>query len=208
MPAPAKPNQAVRMPVGVSRLLAYYQADRGPGILAPRGWSCVGLSGSGGSFLFVVPQQLDASVLLHAERFRLSGYVVAVHLADGESSGRFEVAQVIARVFPAHKAFVDGVIYAFDFFAPEVTWGPYPGDKLHYLSGGVVEYSTPPNSEGLGTQSPLKPNDQPIVGAAILQGQTPDLVLLSMRLPPKAAAATTEIIKQMEVQAERGLVDR
>jgi hypothetical protein len=93
------------------------------------------------------------------------------------------------------------VIDLFDFFASEVTYGPYPTDKLIYRSDRVVEYLTPPNSKGLGTANLIKQNDESIEGVAILQGPTPDLLLLRVRLPPEMHAIKSQIIRQVEREA-------
>ena len=108
------------------------------------------------------------------------------------------MASVIARVFPAHKPFVDRVVAMFASFASELKFGPYPGDKLVYRSGRMVEYSTPPNTEGLGTFFDLRPNGVSIDGVAILQGDTPDLVMLNMRLPPNLKALEGPIRADVE----------
>jgi hypothetical protein len=65
-------------------------------------------------------------------RDKFDGSVVELRGIDGETSGRFTVAQVVARVFPAHGQFVHNVIEMFDFFAPEVTYSPFPDDTLTY----------------------------------------------------------------------------
>ena len=76
--------------------------------------------------------------------------------------------------------------------------GPYPEDLLRYKSKTAVEYKTPPQTEGLGTHSSLLKNDSPIEGVAILVGKTPDLVLLSVRLPPELLGLTSAIVGQVE----------
>ena len=123
-----------------------------------------------------------------------TGPAIEVDAIDGGTSGRFSVARVIARAFPKHRAFVQSVIDLFD-SAEDYTFSPYPGDKLIYKSDRVVEYRTPPKSEGLGTMtSRLQSNEDPIDGVAILQGQTPDLLLLSVRLPSDMKALRSQII--------------
>jgi hypothetical protein len=79
----------------------------------------------------------------------------------GGTSGRFDVAEVIARVFPAYKAFVKTVREMFDFPSSEFPAGPYRKDKLTYKSNRMVEYETPSHADGLGTQSWIKKNDSP-----------------------------------------------
>ena len=49
----------------------------------------------------------------------------------------------------------------------------------------------------------LKTSDYPAVGVAILQGDTPDLLLLTVRLPPNMADLASGIIQQVERDARR-----
>jgi hypothetical protein len=67
----------------------------------------------------------------------------------------------------------------------------------------VVEYTTPAQTEGLGTHSRLKKNGSPIYGAAILIGQAPDLTLLSVRLPDDLTGLTSAIVRQVESDSAR-----
>jgi hypothetical protein len=133
------------------------------------------------------------------------GPAIQVAEISGETSGRFEVARVIARIFPARKAFVQSVIKEGTEPASEFPYGPYPKDKLTIRSDRIVEYQTPPRSEGLGTISRLQTNDYPIDGVAILQGQTPDLLVLTVRLPSDMNDLTLHIIQQIERDNERSL---
>jgi hypothetical protein len=151
--------------------------------------------------LFASPRSIDSAHLFFPGRSGFEGSVIEVHYSEGETSGRFEVAQVIARVFPDYKAFVSRAIELFDFVADEITFGPYPNDALTYKSNRVVEYETPAQTEGLGTGSSLLKNDSPIEGAAMLIGQTPDLLLLSVRLPPELTGLTGAIVGQFERDA-------
>ena len=126
-----------------------------------------------------------------------SGAVVGLARSIGATSGRFAVAGIIARVFPAHKAFVAGVRTLFG--EPESTYpsGPYAADRLSYKSGEVVEYHTPADTEGLGTSFPLKKGPLAMRGVAILiNGDPPDVVLLSVRLPPDLTALGPAISRQ------------
>src|SRR3979411_2121933 len=55
LPAPDTPDKTIRLDANVAQRLTYYKAESGPGILAPRGWNCVGSYGSAGSNLIVAP---------------------------------------------------------------------------------------------------------------------------------------------------------
>jgi len=196
--APKSAWKAVRIDASVAARLAYYGTGSASGVPAPRGWYCFGTYGSAGSTLFVTPQPIKRDDLFSSTWRGITGPAVQVAGVEGGTSGRFEVARVIARVFPAYKAFVEGVIKEGLEPASHFPFGPFPNDKLIYRGDRIVEYQTPPRAEGLGTMSRLLASDDPIDGVAILQGQTPDLLLVSVRLPPDMSTLTSHIIQQVE----------
>jgi hypothetical protein len=115
---------------------------------------------------------------------------------------------LIARVFPAHKAFVRSVMEMFDQAPGSYTFGPYATDRLTYRSTTVVEYRTLAQTDGLGTHFRLlEKNGSPIDGVAVLIGKTPDLLLLSARLPVNLSWLTSSIVRQFEHDAARLLRD-
>jgi hypothetical protein len=128
----------------------------------------------------------------------VSGYGIQLSESSGYTSGSFEVAHIIARVFPAHLAFVRRVIAEGVEPAASFTYGPYPADKLTYKSKEAVEYVTQPNAEGLGTMSSLIKDADPIDGVAILTGEDPSLTQLSARLPTEMSDLLPAIIRQVE----------
>jgi len=178
-----------------AQALAYYRSADGIGLLAPRGWYCEGVSGSGGAALFLSPKPID----LDRSRPGWKGFegpAIEVNHMNNESSGVYEIVEVIARVFPAYRAFAVRVWKDIDLPFPS---GPYPNDILAYKNKTVVEYNTPARKEGLGTRfSWLKKNDTPVAGAAILIGDPPDVLLLSVRLPPDLARLTPVIVRDVE----------
>jgi hypothetical protein len=202
--APEGVEKIVQMDASAAEKLAYYKAENSSGVLAPRGWYCFGTYGSSGSNLFVTPQPINSADLLSATWGGISGTGIQVQEISGDTSGRFQVASVIARVFPAHKAFAEGVIKEGVEPASSFPFGPYPQDRLTYRSDQVVEFQTPAHSEGLGTASSLKQNDEPIEGVAILEGETPDLLLLTVRLTGAANDLTPQIIQQVESDSAAG----
>jgi hypothetical protein len=188
------------MDARTAKRLAYYQAENPPGVLAPRGWYCFGLYGSSGSDLYVTPQPIkwDSDGPSSTTWAGITRPVVQASFTYGGTSGRFEVAKVIARVFPARKAFVENVLKEGMEPASDFPFGPYPKDKLILQNDQIVEYQTPAHSEGLGTVSWLRANGYPISGVAILQGAEPDLVSLRVRLPSDMNDLTSSIIQQFE----------
>jgi len=186
--APQGEPKVVPLRIGAAQKLAYYKSQFGRGVLAPRGWFCVGANGSSSAELWVTPEVIDPG------QTGFSGPVVELSGIDGMGSGGYEVALIIARVFPAHRSFLRGFLAD----GLELPIGPYPDDKLKYKSRDIVEYLTPAQSEGLGTQRGLRRNASPIVGVAILTPEPTGVDLLSVRLPPDLAHLTPIIVRQVE----------
>jgi hypothetical protein len=197
--APVGKFKSVAIAPQLAQRLAYYQAQYGIGVLAPRGWYCFGTYGSSGQNLFVAPAPIASAELLSASWKGFTGPAIQLSGAIGDTSGRFEVAEVIARVFPAHKAFLQNVIAEGIEPAGSFPSSPYPDDQLTYKSSELVEYVTPANQEGLGTRSRLVKNDSPILGVAVLTGEELSLTQLSARLSPGMAGLKSAIVEQVEL---------
>lgn len=200
--APAGKNKALAIPADTAEKLAYYKAEDGAGVLAPRGWYCFGTYGSNGSVLYIGPTPLNSADLFSTTWKGIAGPAIQISSSIGDTSGRFEVAQIIARIFPAYKKFVQDVIAENIEPASSFHYGPYPKDKLIYRSQKIVEYETPADTDGLGTDSTLQKNSDPIYGVAILVAEVPDLLLLHVRLSPKQKDLAPIIIRQVELDAE------
>jgi hypothetical protein len=84
--------------------------------------------------------------------------------------------------------------------ATSFPFGPYRNDKLRYKGNDVVEYQTPPNTEGLGTNSRLRKSDRRIDGVAILVGPSsePNLIFLAVKLPATSLNLSQAMIQQVE----------
>jgi hypothetical protein len=200
--APAGQARQLPIPPGTAARLAWYKAADAPGVLAPRGWHCFSTYGSSRATLYVSPEPLTAKLVLPGNGWNgFSGPAIEISSSYGDTSGRFPVAETIARVFPAHRDFVQKVIAEGIEPASSFPFGPYPTDKLTYKSNEIVEYITPANTDGLGTNSELKKSGYPISGVAILAGEEPNLVLLIARLPPATSDLTPAIIQQVERDA-------
>jgi hypothetical protein len=204
--APKGTNKSVPISPLDAEALDYYESANDIGLVAPRGWSCEGASGSSGSALFLSPTPIHHDL---AGWEGLEGPAIEVqHITSENGSGMFEIAEIIARVFPKYRSVAKRFWerMGLDSASPS---GPYPKDTLTYKSKTVVEYKTPAQTEGLGNfDSWLKKNETPIVGAAILivdppnlVGNPPNLVLLSVRLPPDLARLTPAIISYVERDA-------
>jgi hypothetical protein len=200
MDAPEGTSVSVPLSAKEGQQLAHYSSSHGLGVLGPRGWYCFGAYGSSVAALFLSPQPIDAANMFSTKN-GFTGPAIEISHSLGNTMGRFEVAETIARVFPACRAFATRVAEEFDLPASSFPLGPYPRDTLTYKSKVMVEYKTPAQTEGLGTRSRLKKNDSPIEGVAILIGQTPDLLCLSVRLPPDLNGLTSAIVRQFERDA-------
>ena len=199
--APISKSLAVAIPAALAQRLAYYKSEYGPGTLAPRGWHCFSNYGSDGSNLFVSPDPINTSDLSSMDWKGFTGQVIEVSEMDGGTSGRFEVAKVIARVFPAYKTFAQNVIAEGIEPASDFPFGPYPGDKLTYRGKNIVEFETQANAQGLGTDSRLQANASPIDGVAIIAGPDNDLVQLSARVPANDSDLIGAMVGQTEKEA-------
>ena len=199
--APKDGSKVVQISAQSAQQLAYYKAEEGFGVLAPRGWYCLETYGSSGSSLFVSPVPINGTILFSDSWKGFTGPVIQISAEIGDTSGRFNVARTIARVFPSHKAFVRRVIEEGIEPASDFPSGSYPKDKLVYKNKETVEYQTPAQTDGLGTQSRLQKNADPIRGVAILVGSTPDLVFLAARLPSDRTDLASIIIRQVELDA-------
>ena len=199
-PPTGSPKTMTMLP-SIAKQLAYYSAANGTGGLGPAGWHCFGTYGSSGTNLYISPDPIQDSDVMSGNWKGLTGPAIQIADEDGSTSGRFDVAAVIARVFPAHSAFVQSVIAEDIQPASSFPTGPYPGDKLTYVNNETVEFLTPPNTDGLGTHSQLVKGDQAIQGVAILFGPDTSLLQVSMRLPANLSGLSDAIIKQAQSDA-------
>jgi hypothetical protein len=202
MPAPSGPPKNVQMSAAAAARLAYYSASPPNGVLAPRGWSCFGAYGSSGATLYLSPSPIQASDVEASAWAAGAGPAIQVSWLVGDTSGRFQVAKVIARVFPSHQSFVQGVIGEGIEPASSFPQGPVATDRVTTKSGVAVEYETPGGDPGLGTSiTALSPSPDPIDGAAVLTGATPDLAFLAARLTADTRDLTPLIVQQFEADS-------
>ena len=147
--------------------IAYYRAEEGPGVFAPRGWHCRTWHGSNGAFIIVTPTEPpDATP---REPVKDQG-VVAVE-SYGGTSGRFDVAEVSARLFQDVMADFIARVKAEGFPSPDFSKiKPYPDDQYTYLTPKLVKFTTPAHHEGIGTGI-FVPSADPVRG---LVGLSPD----------------------------------
>lgn len=199
LPAPNSSWTKVHLNPVAAKALAYYFGPSGTAVLAPRGWPCLELEGSNGQMLFVTPSPIRAKQFFSPMWKGVTGFGVMEMYRYGGTSGRFAVAEVIARAFPDHLDFVKRVIAEKIAQASEFPLGPFPGDKMKRIGENVVEFETPPNTKGLGTETWLEPNTRPIQGVAVIV--TPeeelDLLMATVRLPPNLSFLASEIVSEV-----------
>jgi len=193
----APKSHKLSYPVGSreARSLSFYgiraadaEKDNVPqiGLLAPRGWHCFYSYGTGGSKLTVAEEDMVA----HFDRpisylsNRTNAPAITITSWSGETSGRVNVARYLSRFFPSlDPAFVQGVIER-GISAHEredFDRGPFKDDTLHYRNDHIVEFITPPNKKGLGTEG-MAPSSEKIFGVAGLTKGN-DFVIISVRIP-------------------------
>ena len=125
-------------PAAAARL-AWYSAGTG-GVLGPRGWYCFGAYESNGTSLYVAPVPIQFTDVSADSWPAGSGPAIEAALNYGDTSGRFTVAEAMARVFPARSAFVQAVIA--EGIEPQTQFptGPFPTDRTLTKSATLVEY--------------------------------------------------------------------
>ncbi len=193
-PAPDHPTKPLPVWTPARASLAYYGGRYTEGVLAPAGWHCQEREGSNGSTLLVTPEPRDA-----AKGDRLAGPAVQLSYSLGGTSGRFEVADIAARIFPVAHDFVDDVEREKILDRPLVHH-PFASDHILSRDATHVRYVTPAGRGGLGTQSLLVPSSRPIDGLAILHDKPQEdmvLAMLSVRLPATQGALVEPIIGQV-----------
>jgi hypothetical protein len=196
-PSDPPPSRATpQVAAALAGQLAYY-ASPDLAFLAPRGWSCAFVFGSGGTALTVTPTANSDAVCPG---------IVGRHMSGG-TSGRFDVAAVAARVFPSARSFVQGVINENMPGAPAIQFGAYKTDKLTQVGANVVEYVTPARTLGLASADPPAVNPYPVEGVAILQPKlNMDVVKLDACLPPAQAGLASVIVKTLEAEVAAGTI--
>ncbi len=205
---PRGESEVVSITAEVAQKLAFYQAKDGFGVLGPRGWHCFSIYGSDGSSLFVSPNPIKNSELFSTDGKGFTGDVIQASVSYGDTSGRFEVARIVARMFPVYRRWVQSVIA--ERTDPEVPYvfGPFASDTLYALSTNFVAFETPANTQGFGTESRLVPNAQPIRGVARLYGRGPTLLQVSVRLQENQSELIGPILLQVQADTAQNETPR
>lgn len=174
--------------------IAFYRAASGPGVFAPRGWHCQAWGGADGSFIIVTPTAPPAVI----PRKPVKGAGVIAIESYGGTGGRFDVAEVSARVFPKVMADFIARVKAEGFpFADFSKIHPFSDDQYTYLTPRLVQFTTPAQHEGIGTGI-LIPSMEPVRGVVSLSpSNSPDTDLLQVDVR----------LSSSEKQMSRALID-
>jgi hypothetical protein len=195
---PENTEKIIEIDKKLSHRVSFYTAYGAPLVLGPQGWNCLEIFGANGNTLYIAPDLFHKEDLF-AKDGGFRGPAIEVSEVDGDTPGRFEVARVIARVFPAHKAFAQKVINEGVVPADTFHFGPYPTDQVTAKGDDLVEFETPPQSLGLGTMSKLHKNPFPIDGTIKLGGLLNDKMFRAIvRLEDKDKDLIPVIIKRFE----------
>lgn len=199
-PAP-KSHSTPLLPSVIARRLVYYAASEGPGVLAPRGWHCFGVYGSNGSGLVVAPEQFSSRDFFGGHHFSTKGSAVELTYSYGGTSGRWAVADAIARYFPLHRNFIKDNFQGLD--TGPLPSGPYPHDLLSQQTENLVRYTTPPFLKGAGTAWVLAPSARAIQGLTMLVDDTdgPNLLRVNVRLSDADDGLTNIILQSAQREA-------
>jgi len=186
------------LPLDAAQQLAFYAASDGLGVLAPRGWHCFGVYGSNGSGLVVTPEKLVPGEFFKQHQFSTKGYGVELTYDYGGTSGRWAVAEAIARYFPRHRSFIQQNFQGLE--VGPLPSGPYPHDSFARRTDTLVQYTTPPMAQGSGAVWVLAPSTEPVEGLSMLVNESdgPDLLRVNVRLPRAYRALAKTILGNAE----------
>jgi hypothetical protein len=190
----------------IAAQVAYYGAPHIPGVYAPKGWYCQAWSGSNGSILVVTPKRIAPP---YYPLPVITGPAVMIQTSDGSTSGRFHVAIVAAQLFPVlGSEFIAGVRQEHLIQDSSFDVEPYPDDQLRYLSDRFLQFTTPANHTGLGTDGMFETSDFAVRGLIILNLEDEMNALTEVRVRlPAGLNPVSETIVQLEtacVQLPRG----
>ena len=164
---PTGSTRTVHLSSKLPGAIAYYQGDGGAGVFAPAGWHCLALYGSSGEAIIVSADALPKSGVPSGSS--IDAPVIEYSALSGETSGRFGVATYGHMLFPdLTKDFVKGVEDEGIESKSEIEEPKYPRDKLTFLNKTLVQFETPANAKGLGTEGYASVSHAPITGLVSL----------------------------------------
>lgn len=176
--------------------ISYYKARGGSGVYAPSGWKCRAWYGSSGTTLIVTPDLIQPPYF-PVPKFH--GSAIEMTEVFGGTSGRFSVAILASRIFSVAAANLIEKVKAEE-MVPNSKFesGPHKYDALRYLNNLTVEFTTPAEKEGLGTEGFLSPSKNAIRGVVVLDQSDPEwpnVSIVSVRLPTELIRLEAEILR-------------
>jgi hypothetical protein len=186
LPAPNGNPLPVSLDAKTAARLAFYKSQKDQGIIGPRGWHCQSFMAPSGWVTIVLPETPSPSTMLRYPKFHpVEGPAIQITHFDSASSGRIEIAKLIARYFPQRAFFAKFVIATMAAPAGAFSSAPFKADKLITRKTDFVEYLTPAGREGQGTAYRLVPGDLPIRSFAAVVGpeEEPQGFVMGLRLP-------------------------
>jgi hypothetical protein len=133
--------------------------------------------------LVVAPARIGSADFFGQHHFSTKGSGVELAYGYGGTSGRWAVAEAIARYFPKHGNFIEQNFKGLE--VGRLPSGPYPHDTFSRRTDTLVRYTTPPLTKGAGTVWVLAPAAQSVQGLTMLvrNPDGPDLLRVNIRLP-------------------------
>jgi hypothetical protein len=201
--APAKRLIKLSLRKGMASRMAVYRGALGPAVFGPRGWHCFARYGSGAFVLDVRPEPFNASGEAQGGPFGSNSRAISVEIINGGTSGRYEAAPIIARLFPEFRSFAEEVRDMGGIPRSEFVFAPYPNDRVITLAYNVVEFETPGNSEGIGTRGGFVAGPDSIKGIASVSGSPsePSVRVMRARLGSQFSDVTEELMRLVSLAA-------
>lgn len=191
--APHSAPRDLAIPPDIAKQLAVYEAPGGQSVLGPLGWACLSWQGSSGSTLVVAPELPP-----HPDQALPVGPAIVVRVSYADTSGLFEVAGTMARLFPDKGRRFMPELEERGLEAPEsrYVFEPYPQDHLVYGPAYQVEFVTPASTIGLGSPSDARPSDLPSFGFVRYSEASASLHKLVVRLTADLDALRPTIMSE------------
>jgi hypothetical protein len=122
----------------------------------------------------------------------------------GGTSGRWGVAEAIARYFPSYRGAIPKLTTGF--INPRWPRGPYPHDRLSHRSKTLVHFVTPPHTKGQGSVAfgNWGKSTRAVQGSVMLvkTADGPDVRYVTIQLPDADNALAKVILTQAEESSQ------
>lgn len=159
---PSMSAQVIHPTIVLPGPVAYYKGAQGLGVFAPAGWHCLVVYGSGGATTMVTLKPIPSTI---PKLDSLYAPAITLSTIDGGTSGRFYVASYGFMLFPnLSRDFVKQVEHEGIVSKRDIERSKFPDDELKYLSKSLVEFNTPANKTGLGSEGYIRAGNTPVSG--------------------------------------------